>query len=74
LQDGKDRDQSAGHAKDGYDKDMQAEVDARSIYVGNVEYTVDSAELAEFFGVCCLPMLSLRFSCAMSKYGLGEVA
>lgn len=36
---------------EGYDKDAQKEVDARSIYVGNVEYTVDSAELAEFFAV-----------------------
>ena len=34
-----------------FDKDAQMEIDARSIYVGNVEYLVDSAILAEFFSV-----------------------
>jgi hypothetical protein len=51
LQDPKDRERTS-EGKDGYDKDSQSEIDARSIYVGNVEYTVDSAELADFFGVC----------------------
>jgi hypothetical protein len=36
---------------DGFDYEAQKEIDARSIYVGNVEYKVESAELAEFFGV-----------------------
>jgi hypothetical protein len=42
---------SKGAPNDGYDKEAQMEVDARSIYVGNVEYNVDSKEIAEFFSV-----------------------
>lgn len=47
-------DPGAGNA-DGYDADAQKEIDARSIYVGNVEYTIESAQLAEFFGVRSSP-------------------
>ena len=47
--------QAAGSSADGYDADAQKEIDNRSIYVGNVEYTVESAQLAEFFGVRCSP-------------------
>ena len=41
---------------DGYDPEAQKEVDSRSIYVGNVEYSVESAELADFFSVRALPL------------------
>ena len=34
-----------------YDPAAQAECDSRSIYVGNVDYTVTSAALAELFAV-----------------------
>ena len=44
-------DASGSQSLDGFDADVQKEVDARSIYVGNVEYKVDSAEIAEFFSV-----------------------
>lgn len=43
---------STGQASaDGFDKDMQKQVDSRSIYVGNVDYSVDSKAIAEFFSV-----------------------
>lgn len=37
---------------DGFDKEEQKQVDNRSIYVGNVDYSVDSKAIAEFFSVC----------------------
>eukprot|EP00892_Ulva_mutabilis_P007572 jgi/Ulvmu1/5187/UM021_0204.1 len=37
---------------DGFDKDMQQQVDSRSIYVGNVDYSIDSKAIAEFFSSC----------------------
>lgn len=52
----------AGSKGDGFDKDAQKEVDGRSIYVGNVDYSVDSKSIAEFFSVrilhlsLCLPI------------------
>lgn len=50
VQDGADT--STGQASaDGFDKDMQKQVDNRSIYVGNVDYSVDSKAIAEFFSV-----------------------
>lgn len=41
-----------GSKGDGFDKEAQKEVDARSIYVGNVDYSVDSKSIAEFFSSC----------------------
>lgn len=40
---------------DGFDKEQQKQVDNRSIYVGNVDYSVDSKAIAEFFSVHALP-------------------
>jgi hypothetical protein len=46
------QDGAPGPGDANYDEEQQKEVDNRSVYVGNVEYNVTSAELAEFFAVC----------------------
>ena len=54
---------SGGDAASGFDAAAQAETDKRSVYVGNVDYEVNSAQLAELFGVRAGRQRPLRVAC-----------